>query len=84
MEERYFALYPDAASGPRRNWFGYRKYIARVRERLVPDTTADTDTRQATDHLLGLRRLFGEEIHPRKTIRKRQAETLAALGSNGG
>jgi hypothetical protein len=81
VEERYFALHPDPASGPRRNWSGYRKYIARVKEGLVPDTTPETGTRQAADHLLGLRRLFGEEIHPRKAIRKRQAMTLATLGS---
>lgn len=80
-EELYFALYPEPKSGPRLNWSGYRKYIAQVRDGSVPDTTLETSTQRAADHLLGLRRLFGEEIHPRKTIRKRQAATLAAFAA---
>ena len=80
MEECYFTLYPEPKSGPRLNWTGYRRYIARVKEGQVPDTTPETTTRQATDHLLGLRRLFGEEVHPRKRVRKRQLAELAALG----
>jgi hypothetical protein len=82
VEARYFALYPEPKSGPRLNWTGYRNYIARVKDGLVPDTTPETSTRQAADHLLGLRRLFGGEIHPRKTIRKRQDAALAALAGS--
>jgi hypothetical protein len=92
MEERYFALHPDPESGQRQNWARFRRYIARVKEGLVPDVTPETATREAADHLLGLRRVFGEEIHPRKSIRKRQIMALAALnnhpaepgGENGG
>jgi predicted transcriptional regulator len=78
-EELYFTLYPEPKSGPRLNWSGYRNYIARVRNGLVVNTTLETSTQRASDHLLGLRRLFGEEIHPRKRIHKRQAATLAAF-----
>ena len=81
MEERYFGMYPDPKCGHRCNWDGYRKYIALVKAGLVPDTTPETDTRQAADHLLGLRRVFGEEIHPRKAIRKRQAMALEAYAA---
>jgi hypothetical protein len=81
MEDRYFALHPDPVSGHRRNWDGYRRYIARVKEGLVPDVTPETATREAADHLLGLRRVFGEEIHPRHAIRKRQVMALAALAN---
>jgi hypothetical protein len=80
MEERYFAMHPDPKSGQRQNWASFRRYIARVKEGLVPDVTPETSTRQSADHLLGLRRVFGEEIHPRKAIRKRQSLALAALG----
>jgi hypothetical protein len=38
--------------------------IYRAREGLVPDITPETATRQLADHLLGLRRVFGEEIIP--------------------
>ena len=79
MEERYFAMHPDPKSGQRQNWTSFRKYNALVKEGLVPDVTPETNTRQLADRLLGLRRVFGEEIHPRRRIRKRQVMALAAL-----
>jgi hypothetical protein len=80
MEKRYFAMHPDEKCGARRNWSGYRKYLARVREGLVPGTTLETDTPRAAEHLLGLQRALGEALHPRRSIRKRQLQTLVSAG----
>jgi hypothetical protein len=53
-----------------------------VKEGLAPDVMPETSARQLADRLLGLRREFGEEIHPRRRIRKRQMATLAALNNS--
>ena len=80
MQERYFAMHPDEKCGERLNWGGYRKYIARVKEGLVPGTTPETDTPRAAEHLLGLRRVFGATLHPRRLTRKRQLMALSSAG----
>jgi hypothetical protein len=81
MEERYFAMHPDPKSGHRRNWAGCRKYIVLVKKGRFPGITPETSMPQLAVRLLGLRRAFGEEIHPRRRIRKRQMAALVALNN---
>ena len=80
MQERYFSMYPDKDCGERHNWSGQRQYIAQMRDGLVPGTTMETDAPRATEHLIGLRRQLGEELHPRSSIRKLQLTRLASVG----
>jgi hypothetical protein len=40
----------------------------------------DTATPKAAEYLRGIRRLLGEELHPRSKIRRRQLGVLAAAG----
>jgi len=78
IEARYFALHPDPDIGQRHNWKSIRSYIRSVKDGEIPDTTMETETRRGTDSLLGLRRMMGEEPHPRKAIHKRQELIRAA------
>jgi len=79
-QERYFAMFSDEKCGARGNWADHRAYISQVKNGLVSATTMETETPRASEYLIGLRRVFGEELHPRTAIRIRQLMALANAG----
>jgi len=81
IEERYFALYPNPSDGERINWGSTRDYIRRVKDGAIPGLTLEAETARATQTLVGFRRMMGEELHPRKTILKRQQLTRTAAAA---
>jgi hypothetical protein len=79
VEDRFMSIYaPHPATI--RCWQDYRKHIAQVREGGISGVAMDTATPKAAEYLRGIRRLLGEELHPRSKIRRRQLGVLAAAG----
>jgi hypothetical protein len=79
VEERFMSIHA-ANADIMRCWQDYRKSITQVQEGSISGVAMDTPTPKATEYLRGIRRLLGEELHPRSKIRNRQLRWLAAAG----
>jgi hypothetical protein len=75
-EERYFALFPDQLGVRRENWLVARNYIHLVKSGKISGITPETETPYATQTLVGLRRILGDEPHPRRAIPELQKEPV--------
>ena len=80
-EERYFALFPDPLGVRRENWLVARNHIRLVKSGKISGTAPETETPHATQTLVSLRRILGDDPHPRRTIPELQQEPMTPVAN---